>query len=101
TLSHFLKDRVRKTDLVGRYGGEEFIIVFPNTSTEIADILCENLREDFERILHFSRQDNFHMTFSCGIASYPHYDSAELVADSADQALYISKDKGRNQVTVI
>ncbi len=101
TLAHFLKDRVRKTDLVGRYGGEEFIIVFPNTSTEIAEILCENLRESFEKILHFSRLENFYISFSCGIASYPKYDSAQLVADSADQALYISKNKGRNQVTVI
>ncbi|MCK4494692.1 MAG: diguanylate cyclase [Methylococcales bacterium] len=101
TLAHFLKDRVRKTDLVGRYGGEEFIIVFPNTSNDIAKILCENLRKNFEKILHFSHQENFHMTFSCGVASYPRYDSAQVVADYADQALYISKNKGRNQVTAI
>ncbi|MCK5872630.1 MAG: diguanylate cyclase [Methylococcales bacterium] len=101
TLAHFLQDRVRTTDLVGRYGGEEFLIVFPNTSSDIAEILCENLRENFEKILHFSPQENFHLTFSCGIASYPQYNSAQVVADSAGQALYISKNKGRNQVTVI
>jgi diguanylate cyclase (GGDEF)-like protein len=101
TLAHFLKDRVRKVDLVGRYGGEEFIIVFPNTSTEIAEILCENLRDDFSKILHFSRENTFQMTFSCGIASYPSYNNAQLVADSADIALYASKENGRNQVTVI
>jgi diguanylate cyclase (GGDEF)-like protein len=101
TLSRFLEDRVRKTDLVGRYGGEEFVVIFPNTSLEIAAKLCEKLRIDFEKILHFSKKNNFQVTFSCGIASYPDYNDAQLLSDKADKALYISKTRGRNQVTVL
>jgi len=100
TLSRFLEDRVRKTDLVGRYGGEEFVVIFPNTSIEIAARLCEKLRIDFEKILHFSKKNNFRVTLSCGIASYPNHSDAQLLSDNADKALYISKTKGRNQVTI-
>ncbi len=101
TLSRFLEGSVRKTDLVGRYGGEEFVVIFPNTSIEMAAKLCEKLRIDFEKILHFAKKNNFQVTFSCGIASYPNYSNAQLLSDKADEALYISKSKGRNQVTII
>ena len=101
TLSRFLEDRVRKTDLVGRYGGEEFVVIFPNTPIKIAAKLCEKLRLDFEKILHFSKNNHFKVTFSCGIASYPNYSNAQLLLDKADKALYISKAKGRNQITVL
>ena len=101
TLSRFLEDRLRKTDLVGRYGGEEFVVIFPNTSIKIAEKLCEALRIDFEKIRHFSKNNPFQVTFSCGIASYPNYNEAQLLSDKADKALYISKSKGRNQVTAL
>ena len=101
TLSRFLEDRVRKTDLVGRYGGEEFVVIFPNTPIEIAAKLCEKLRIDFEKILHFSKKNKFQVTFSCGIASYPNYSNPQLLSDKADKALYLSKTKGRNQVTTL
>jgi diguanylate cyclase (GGDEF)-like protein len=101
TLSRFLEDRVRKTDLVGRYGGEEFVVIFPNTSLDIAARLCEKLRIDFEKIRHSSKNNNFRVTFSCGVSSYPNYSHAQLLSDKADEALYISKSKGRNQVTVL
>jgi diguanylate cyclase (GGDEF)-like protein len=99
-MSRFLVDRVRKTDLVGRYGGEEFVVVFPHTSIENAAIICEKLRSDFEKVLHFYQGGSFSVTFSCGIASYPVFDDPQLLADAADKALYASKNNGRNQVTV-
>jgi len=99
-LSRFLIDRVRRTDLVGRYGGEEFVVLFPNTSIEDAATLCEKLRSDFEKVLHFYHDGSFSVTFSCGIADYPAFDDPQLLADAADNALYTSKNNGRNQVTV-
>ncbi len=99
-LARFLKDRVRKTDLVGRYGGEEFLIVFPKTSADIAARLCEKMRGDFEKVLHFYNGGSFRVTFSCGIAAYPGIDDPQLLSDAADSALYESKKNGRNRITV-
>jgi diguanylate cyclase (GGDEF)-like protein len=99
-LSRFLIDRVRKTDLVGRYGGEEFVVIFPHTSIENAAKVCEKLRSDFEKVQHFYHDGSFSVTFSCGIASYPVFDEPQLLLDAADKALYASKNNGRNQVTV-
>jgi diguanylate cyclase (GGDEF)-like protein len=100
TLARFLKQRFRVTDPLGRYGGEEFAIILPNVEESSAKKLMEEVRKDFSQLLHQAKNKSFKLTFSCGIASYPKYHTAKAMADAADAALFESKDKGRNKVTV-
>ncbi|MEJ2755082.1 MAG: diguanylate cyclase, partial [Gammaproteobacteria bacterium] len=99
SLSLFLKQRLRKSDAIGRYGGEEFAVVMPNT--KIADCLSifEDIRVRFSQLTHNGNNSDFNATFSCGIASL-NYDDMERLTVHADTALYHAKHRGRNQVCV-
>lgn len=91
---------VRSTDLVGRLGGEEFIILLPNTPLDAARKLAEKLRASLERTPTAWQQGHIKSTVSIGVASTTaaeHRDFDHLYT-SADQALYSAKEKGRNRV---
>ncbi|HUX52466.1 MAG TPA: diguanylate cyclase [Spirochaetia bacterium] len=100
SLARLLQDRLRKTDLVGRYGGEEFGIVFSNTSTDNAERILNEVRETFARIRHSVGSKDFYSTFSCGVAGYSLFGSAAALGKAADSALYRAKENGRNAVAV-
>ncbi len=94
-----IKSTVRETDLIGRYGGEEFILVFPNTSKENALIICEKIRKAVEQTRFL--KDDKSVTISLGVSSYPELGLVEEeLIEKADQALYASKNNGRNQTTL-
>lgn len=95
-LAIFLSQRLRKTDLVGRYGGEEFAIVMPNTNIENATLVMDEIRHNFSHLLH-GGSSAINSTFSCGVARYNGQTSSELI-EQADQAMYIAKKAGRNCV---
>ncbi len=101
TLSHLLRERLRRSDIIGRYGGEEFAVILFNTNIEDARIVMEGLRENFSQILQRSGDTQFKVTFSCGIAQFPDFSSAEDLTAAADEALYRAKDSGRNRVNVM
>lgn len=99
-VTHLVRNRLRQVDYVGRYGGEEFAVVMPNTDAAAAKEVMDKLREAASEIAHESDDGAFHVTFSCGIATYP---SAKTVLDltqAADDALYTAKRRGRNQVVI-
>jgi diguanylate cyclase (GGDEF)-like protein len=98
TLSNLLPSSLRKTDIIGRYGGEEFAIVLPNTDKDKAVKICDSLREKFSKIPYQENGNQFFVTFSVGISSYPQVKLTKNLISSADQALYIAKHNGRNQV---
>lgn len=100
SLTRMLRQRLRRSDAVGRYGGEEFAVVLPQVDSASARKLLDRLREDFALLAHRSAQGDFHVTFSCGIAEFPRYDTCALVMESADKALYAAKHAGRNRVEV-
>ncbi len=100
SLSQMLSRRLRTSDIVGRYGGEEFGVVFPDTTAVSASLLMDELRENFSKICHRSGDAEFSVTFSCGVASYPQDKTLEALCNNADQALYAAKRKGRNRVEV-
>ncbi len=99
-LARLLKHRLRASDVVGRYGGEEFALVLKDITAQAAKVLVDELREDFAKISFDSGHQQFTCTFSAGISMYPEYQHAENLRRAADEALYLAKDQGRNRVVV-
>ncbi|MDH4229421.1 MAG: diguanylate cyclase [Nitrospirota bacterium] len=96
-LARHMVDTVRQVDRVGRYGGEEFLLVLPETPDSGARVLMEKLRKGVSR-LAFPPED-ITLTISIGIASWSgDGDSWEDMVARADQALYAAKHGGRNRV---
>jgi diguanylate cyclase (GGDEF)-like protein/PAS domain S-box-containing protein len=101
-LGQFLQSHVRGEDVACRYGGEEFILILPNTSLETARERAEHLRQEAKRL---QVQDNSHapqgITLSLGIAIYPeHGRTMQAALRAADAALYRAKQEGRDRVVV-
>ncbi|AOY76645.1 diguanylate cyclase [Clostridium formicaceticum] len=94
-----LMKNIRKTDIVGRYGGEEFIILLPDTTKQEAYKVAEKMRKQFEKLELLENKDK--ITLSYGIASYMEEGMhKEAIIEKADQALYAAKERGRNQTVV-
>ncbi|HBV20962.1 MAG TPA: diguanylate cyclase [Nitrosomonas sp.] len=100
SLARLLKQRLRGTDIVGRYGGEEFAVIMTDTNAPEAAKVIEEIRKVFSRLLHMNDNREFKVTFSCGIADIKHFPDVKSVSEAADKALYDAKRKGRNQVTI-
>ncbi|MFB3895407.1 MAG: GGDEF domain-containing protein [bacterium] len=100
-LSHLIQASVRKVDLVARFGGEEFVIVMPNTDAAGAETVAEKIRKviETEEFYPVSGKLITPVTISFGIAAYPtHAGSKEELLNHADDALYAAKQAGRNRV---
>ncbi|MEI8396545.1 MAG: diguanylate cyclase [Rhodospirillaceae bacterium] len=100
SLARLLTRRLRTTDIIGRYGGEEFLLILPDTSTENAATLVEQLRRAFSKLVQRAGSQEFSCTFSAGIAAFPDYDDGSTLNEAADEALYHAKKMGRNRVMV-
>ncbi len=91
---------VRDTDMVARYGGDEFVVILPETSAEMAALVAERIREKIE-IHHFTGGRNLRrsLTASFGVASFPRdaQSPQQLLAD-ADAAMYAAKAARKNCV---
>lgn len=101
-LSQILKENSREGDIISRYGGEEFIVLMPDTDKEGAIIYAEKIRKIVESypFRHKEKQPLGYISISGGVASYPSDgNSIEAVIKCADEALYESKKSGRNMVT--
>ncbi|MEO8342879.1 MAG: diguanylate cyclase, partial [Gallionella sp.] len=98
SLSRLLKQRLRTSDLVGRYGGEEFAIVLVNADGPTALKVLDTIRDDFSQLRHLADGQDFPVTFSCGIASVSQFSDITKLSDAADKALYKAKHAGRNRV---
>ncbi len=97
-LARLLRQRLRASDLIGRYGGEEFLLILPQTGCERARAIVEEIRADFSA-LTFRALGNvsLHVTLSAGLACAQDYDESEKLFAAADKALYTAKHGGRNQ----
>lgn len=95
-LADYLKKTIRETDFVGRWGGEEFLLVLENSTAEGALEVCEKIRT---LIARESKKTDVHYTVSIGIAQYEHGRDIVTLFDQADVALYLSKTNGRNRTT--
>lgn len=94
--------RVRASDVVCRYGGEEIVLLLPECTAEAAAKCAENIRQSFAEIsIHHLHQHISGVTASFGVASYPtHADQIDELLKAADRALYAAKNAGRNQVVI-
>ncbi|WMS88338.1 GGDEF domain-containing protein [Pleionea litopenaei] len=96
-----LKDMVRKSDIPGRYGGEEFVVFLPNTPADNALIFAERLRKRIEALKVSYEGKPIPFTVSIGICEFSEkMPSHEKWIEMADQALYQSKEGGRNQTNI-
>lgn len=96
-IAHIAEQQLRDYDLLFRFGGEEFLLCLPDTEHHIALQIAERLRQSIEkqRVQH---TDQFTLTVSIGVASTPGATDWQSLLTQADQALYIAKSLGRNQV---
>lgn len=101
-ISTIIKDAVRTSDVVGRYGGEEFAVVLTETDADEAQIFAERLRKRVEEFKFFNPADPLKITASMGLACYPlnGIDTPNAFIKCADEALYKAKAEGRNMVCV-
>jgi diguanylate cyclase (GGDEF)-like protein len=95
-LAWLLKGRLRSIDLIGRYGGEEFIVALPEVGLEQASAVIDRIRCDFSALPHAHPGGALYATFSAGIAAYPLVESAAGLTEAADGALLQAKRRGRN-----
>ncbi|MCG7497003.1 transporter substrate-binding domain-containing protein [Vibrio sp. Of7-15] len=96
-IAALLKKNLRKADLLGRWGGEEFLIISTNTTAEQAAIVAEKLRVTIES--HEFNHSNT-VTASFGVSQYSKDSEINQLLNDADEALYASKKKGRNAVSI-
>lgn len=100
-FAKLLQDEAREIDRVGRYGGEEFVLLLPGTVLDAAVTFAERIRGCVEQRKFACGDRRFlHRTMSCGVAAWPHplVRDPEALIKAADDALYVAKETGRNRV---
>jgi diguanylate cyclase (GGDEF)-like protein len=99
-LAGILTREAREIDHVGRYGGEEFMLLLPGTVLDSAVVFAERVRSAVEANTFTLRETTITRTISAGVASYPFpgIESPDALVRAADDALYVAKETGRNRV---
>ncbi|PJI07541.1 MULTISPECIES: sensor domain-containing diguanylate cyclase [Clostridium] len=95
-ISDIIRNDLGIEDCAGRYGGEEFIVILPNTKEEKAIVIAEKIREDVENLF---LEENIKVTISGGVYENKGYEKRECVG-KADKMLYSAKEKGRNRIEI-
>lgn len=97
-LAWLLKGRLRNSDIIGRYGGEEFILVLRGISMKEALPVLDQIRIDFANLPHTHAGGSLNASFSCGLAGFPEFLTDHELIDAADNALLKAKSNGRNRI---
>ena len=97
--ARLLQHRLRRSDIVGRYGGEEFAVIFPATSASAAVAVLDEIRRKFGHIRHQGGNGiEFSGSFSAGVVAIGHSVDVEEFFGAADAALYLAKQEGRDRI---
>jgi diguanylate cyclase (GGDEF)-like protein len=98
-IADIIRRAIRETDIAGRYGGEEFIVFLPDTSSKHAVIVAERIRKIvMDTVVKY---DNHELKYTCSVgvaAKLPKYSKPQMWIEAADKALYVAKQNGRNKV---
>ena len=99
-VSHIVSGKVRKTDVVGRYGGEEFLVILPGADSRGAQMVFQRMVEAVAGVSHdIQREQPLQVTISIGFATRTkerEFADTTAIVQAADQALYSAKASGRN-----
>ncbi|WP_228263790.1 diguanylate cyclase [Marinobacter shengliensis] len=100
TLANLLRNRLRESDVIGRYGGEEFLLILPDCEPTVAVKLIEAIGKSFAELVFWAGDVSFQVTLSAGVALINDFPVSDQAIEAADQALYQRKRGGRNGVTL-
>lgn len=100
-IAQLLSKHCREIDFVARFGGEEFVMLLPDTDAVTAQNVSNKLRENVEKASFKVAGEKITITLSCGISQIVEGDSCESIFERADKALYKAKQNGRNQCVVV
>ncbi len=95
-----LKRRVRSADVVGRYGGQKFVVIMPDIDAEAAFTVLDEIRTSFAKILHRCHSGEFYLTLSGGCAVYPDAKDVASLNSLSGKALAEARDMGRNRIVM-
>lgn len=98
TVANWIKEVLRGSDIVFRYGGEEFVIILSDTPEEGAGIIAERIRHEIDTHALMYEAHELHITASLGTSTLCADDSVSSLVQRADHAMYLAKQNGRNQV---
>ena len=100
-VAQLILNNCRETDFVARFGGEEFVMLLPNTDSEQGFQVAETIRSIIANSGFNHNGQAIKLTISCGISQFSEGDEYEAVFERADQALYQSKEQGRNKCMIV
>lgn len=99
-VAALINSSMRPTDVSGRYGGEEFVVLQPHTALEDGEATAERIRQHLEEAVIVAGEHEIHVTMSIGLAVVDALHPPETALQQADEALYVAKNSGRNRVSV-
>jgi len=99
-LAYLLRQRLRLSDMLGRFGGDEYVVVLPDSNGGAAKEMLNVIRQHFNAIEHATDNGQFTVTLSCGVAEFPRASTTLELISAADDALYRAKRAGRDRVAV-
>lgn len=98
-MTSFIEKNIRETDFIARWGGEEFMVILPNTNSEDANKICEKVKKELQENKFVQTPVKFKI--SCGITEFRKDDEIEKILKRVDDALYQAKNNGRDKIVVI
>jgi diguanylate cyclase len=99
-IGNLIKKNIRSSDIPVRYGGDEFVILMPETDINSAKKVAEKFTDKMSKVIFKKKDEEFRVTFSIGLTCARKDDTLDSIMERVDAALYSSKRSGKNSITV-